>query len=115
MEDANYLYLLGPMRDKFVYRIIPVERLFELFASRQNVLVKPKRWEDPFENFILKARVQLPDGACAIIGFRDQFYGQCWTLQSALDAMWRIYSPKSEAVRVRSRVRKLAESLWRCF
>jgi hypothetical protein len=28
--------------------------------------------------------------------------------------MWRIYSPESEAVRIRSTVRKLAESLWRC-
>lgn len=102
------------MRDTFVYRIIPTDRLFRLFASRQNVLVKPKRWEDPFENFILQARVQLPDGARATFGFRDHFYGQCWTLQSASDAMWRIYSANSEAVRVRSTVRKLAESLWQC-
>lgn len=114
MNTDNYLHLPGPMRGKFVYRIIPVDQLFDLFASGQNVLVKPKKWEDPFENFILKARVQLPDGAYATFGFQDQFYGQCWTLQGASDAMWRIYSPKSDAVRVRSTVRKLGESLWRC-
>jgi len=114
MDKANYLYLSKSVWDTFVYRIIPINRLFELFATRQNVLVKPEKWEDPFENFILHARVQLPDGASATIGFRDHFYGQCWTLQSASDAMWRIYSPKSEAVRIRSTVRKLAESLWRC-
>ena len=113
MDTDNYLHFAGPTRDKFVYRIISVERLFELFASKQNVLVKPKKWEDPFENFILKGRIRLPDGASASFGFRDQFYGQCWTLQSASDAMWRIYSPKSDAVRVRSTVRKLADSLWR--
>jgi hypothetical protein len=114
MVNDNFLHLSGSMRDPFVYRIIPTDRLFELFASRQNVSVKPKKWEDPFENFILQARVQLPDGARATFGFRDQFYGQCWTLQSASDAMWRIYSPTSEAVRIRSTVQKLVESLWLC-
>lgn len=44
-------------------------------------------------------------------GFRSDFYGQCWTLKSTSDAMWRIYSPKKDAVRVRTTIRKLAESL----
>ena len=56
--------------------------------------------------------MQLPDGRYAAIGFHDQFYGQCWTLQSASDAIWRIYSPARNAVRLRSTVRKLAGSLW---
>lgn len=59
-------------------------------------MVKPNKWQDPFENFILRA---------------DRVYGQCWTLQTASDAMWRIYSPNAEAVRIRSTVRRLLESL----
>jgi hypothetical protein len=113
MNSDNYLNLSAHMRDKFVYRIISIERLFELFASRQNVLVKPKKWEDPFENFILRCRIQLPDGRYATFGFQDKFYAQCWTFQSASDAMWRIYSRTSDAVRVRSTIRKLFESLRR--
>lgn len=76
--------------------------------------MKPKKWEDPFENFILRSRLQLPTGEHATIGFREKFYGQCWTLQRASDAIWRIYSPRSDAVPIRSTVRKLAESLSRC-
>lgn len=113
MDSQNYLNFYASSCDEFVYRIVSIERLFELFASKKNVLVKPRKWEDPFENFILGCRVQLPDGTQATFGFQDQFYGQCWTLQSASDAMWRIYSPESNAVRVRSTVRKLGESLWR--
>jgi len=112
MNSANFLNLSASERNKFIYRIVPVDRLFELFESRRNVLVKPHKWEDPFENFILKCKVQLPDGRCAAIGFRDQFYAQCWTLQSASDAMWRIYSPARNAVRLRSTVRNLAGILW---
>lgn len=112
MDHANYLYLPASMDDNFVYRIVSCKRLFELFELRQNVLVKPKKWEDPFENFILKCRIQLPDGRHATFDFQNQFFGQCWTLQSASDAMWRIYSPDSNAVRIRSTIRKVAESLW---
>ena len=113
MDNDNYLDIPASARDGFVYRIISVQHLLELFETKQNVLLKPRKWEDPFENFILSSRVQLPTGELATFGFRDCFYGQCWTLQSASDAMWRIYSPKLDAVRIRSTVRKLGESLSR--
>jgi hypothetical protein len=96
MNTNNSLYISSSAYDEFIYRIISVPRLFELFDSKQNVLVKPGKWEDPFENFILRS---------------EQIYGQCWTFQSTSDAMWRIYSPKSDAVRIRSTIRRLFDSL----
>ncbi len=99
------------MRSRHIYRIVPVERLFELFENRQNVLVKPRKWDDPFENFILRARIRLETGQLAQFSFHDQFYGQCWTLQSSSDAIWRIYSPNRSAIRIRSTIQTLAESL----
>src|SRR5438270_4394426 len=112
--DDNFLFFPSHTRDRFIYRIISIDRLVEMFSSGRNVLVKPKLWDDPFENFILRCRVQLPDGAYATFGFQDHFFAQCWTLQSASDAMWRIYSPKANAVRIRTTVWKLSESLSRC-
>ena len=111
MNDDNYINLPRLTRTKHIYRIISVERLLELFDNRQNVLVKPRRWEDPFENFILRARLRLHTGQVTQFGFHDQFYGQCWTLQSASDAIWRIYSPEGKAVRIRSTIRTVAEGL----
>lgn len=113
MDDDNYIEIPREMRSKHIYRIVSIERLFELFENRQNVLVKPKKWQDPFENFILRAETRLQTGQLARFAFHDQFYGQCWTLQSASDAMWRIYSPAGDAVRVRSTIRTVAESLSR--
>lgn len=46
MDSDNYIDLASAHRSKFVYRIISVKRLFELFEKKQNVLVKPKKWED---------------------------------------------------------------------
>jgi hypothetical protein len=98
MNTNNYLNIPTAARDTSVYRIICIPRLFEFFEKRLNVLVKPQKWEDPFENFVSHSQ---------------QVYGQCWTFQSASDAMWRIYSRNSDAVRIRSTVRKLADSLSR--
>lgn len=84
MESDNFLFLPSDTRERFIYRIISIERLIETFASRNNTLVKPRLWDDPFENFILRCRIRLPDGAFATFGFQDQFFGQCWTLQSGL-------------------------------
>ncbi len=111
MDDRNYLNAPVSLRDQPIYRIVSVERLFELFEKRQNVLVKPKKWQDPFENFIMRSQFRLRTGELATLAFRDHFYGQCWTLHRASDAMWRIYSPRADAVRIRTTICKLAESL----
>ena len=111
MDENNYIDLVSADRNKFIYRIISKERLFELFEKKQNVLVKPRKWDDPFENFILKSSFRLPTGELATISNQEQLYGQCWTLHSSSDAMWRIYSPDKNAIRIRTRVGLLAESL----
>jgi hypothetical protein len=111
---VNYLHIPVRQYDQSVYRIVRKEHLLSLLATRENALVKPERWHDPFENFILKSHF-VRNGELVTIGHRDLYYGQCWTLQRASDAMWRIYSPDSTGIRIRSTIRKLAESLenWR--
>jgi len=98
--------------DQNIYRIFSLARLQELFDTEKNVLVKPHKWEDPFENFILRSKVKLPSGEITEYNFHDRFYGQCWTFHKASDAMWRIYSPSSDGVRVRTTVRKLLTGLY---
>lgn len=111
MHEGNYLNLNEAGKLRHIYRIIPVKRLYQFFERRKNVLVRPSRWEDPFENFVLNSQARLPDGTLVRFGFNNDFYGQCWTLQTASDAMWRIYSPDADGVRIRTSVRKLARSL----
>ena len=98
--------------DRFIYRIISLPRLEELFETRKNVLVKPQKWEDPFENFILRSKVKLTSGEIIEYNYHDQFYGQCWSFHKASDAMWRIYSPQNNGIRIRTTPRQLAASLY---
>lgn len=111
LNENNYINLDLTKEDQYIYRIISIERLYELFSTQENVLVAPKKWKDPFENFILKSKIRLINGEVRDLGFQDDFYGQCWTRKKASDAMWRIYSSDSQSVRIRTTIPKLANSL----
>lgn len=111
LSQNNFIDIDLNVKDQYIYRIISIERLIELFSKKTNVLVSPKKWEDPFENFILNSKARLHDGEIVDFGFRDDFYGQCWSRHKASDAMWRIYSPKTNGVRIRTTIPKLAHSL----
>ena len=100
-KRAAFLDISVSRRDSPVYRIISLDRFYELFAKRQNVLVNPSMWDDPFENFILKSQSLSRQG----------WFGQCWTRHRASDAMWRIYSNDSRSVRIRSTPARLLQSL----
>lgn len=99
-------------KDKNIYRVFSVDRLFEIFNSKQLTLVRPELWDDPFENVIMNSTGELESGELFSIDFRDNFYGQCWTYTNESDAIWRIYAPKKDGVRVRTTPRKLLKSLY---
>ena len=94
-----------------IYRIFSRDWFFQLFEDRQNALVWPAMWDDPFENVFLRARVRTRRGENGRFGVHDDVYGQCWTLERASDAMWQIYSRNKDAIRVRTTVGKLIRSI----
>lgn len=97
--------------DSRIYRVLTLERLLEMFATNNNVLVKPELWEDTFENFILRSEVKSSSGQKYKYNLHEEMYGQCWTKESSSDAMWRIYSPNKDGLRIRTTIRKLIESM----
>lgn len=98
--------------DTKIYRVFPLVRVLDLFEKSQNVLVRPKLWDDPFENFFLGARVFDGADELDISGTRESWYGQCWTTVAESDVMWRIYSPTKEGVCVGTTVGKLFGSFY---
>ena len=106
-----YLNLKESEYDQYIYRIISYDRFIELFEHQKNTLVKPKLWEDTFENFALKSKLKFPDDSEIELDTHDRLYGQCWTTSKASDAMWRIYSHDKKGIRIRTTVDKLLTSL----
>ncbi len=98
--------------DRKIYRIMPIHRLLEAFGIEKLTLVKPEKWDDPFENLLLKGTAKTSEGE--VLDFapiRDSVYGQCWTLHKETDAMWRIYSADKQGAKVRTTIRKLLVAL----
>jgi hypothetical protein len=112
--ESNFLNLTEEEKDQPIFRVITIDRLFELFKEKNNVLVNPKKWGDPFENFIMNSLIEFKSGISISTGFRENMYGQCWTKTRESDAMWRIYSPLKNGVRIATTPRKLLKALSNC-
>lgn len=108
-EAQSFIGTIAP--DTRIYRILPQARFFSLFEEKKNSLLRPEKWDDPFENVFLKSPIALPNGETRQFGFRDDVFGQCWTLETASDAMWQIYSKNCDGIRVRTTVRRLVDSM----
>lgn len=95
-----------------IYRIFSYDRFEELIKNKELVLVKPSMWDDPYENFFLKTRVDIGNGEVATLEYlENSWYGQCWTENEDTDAMWRIYSHKKDGIKVRTTARKLFNAI----
>lgn len=111
MPYRNYINLSDSELDIAVYRIMPIERLLQVLENRQLVLVRPRIWDDPFENALLSATLKTDDGMTGSLSSKDSVYGQCWTSERETDAMWRIYSPEKQGIKAKTTPRKLLEAL----
>jgi hypothetical protein len=106
MKSDNLLDISNP--DVPLFRIYRRYRFLELLRTRKNALVKPRLWDDPFENFFLRANVMGPNSEkISINNLAEDWYGQCWTLNEDTDAMWRIYSQCKDGIKVRTTIQKL--------
>jgi hypothetical protein len=104
--------LIGVTADTPVYRVLPVSYFICNVENQDNFLRRPHLWEDPFENAL--SRIPwfsrgIPVNTSHLL---NCWYGQCWSLkEQETDALWRIYSPNKDGVRVKSTVGKLVNSL----
>lgn len=110
----NKVLPLSGYMGKSIYRIIPFDVLLSMISEKKNVLVKTKKWEDAYENFLFKENFVVNGNQWSISSLQEQLYGQCWTLRKSSDAMWRIYSSNKKSVRIRSTVGALWDSINNC-
>ncbi|ODS34695.1 MAG: hypothetical protein SCARUB_00131 [Candidatus Scalindua rubra] len=107
----NYIHIPFKEKNKPIFRIISISRLLEMFDLKKNTLLKPKLWDDPFENFVCKSTFQSENGKTFKFPFRNRSYGQCWTLKNESDAMWRIYAPNKDGAKIETTIKTLFDSL----
>ena len=112
---TNQIFSLGtPINENTpIFRVFSRKWLLEMFRSKQLALRPPHKWDDPFENFLLKCNVTiLGHQNQSLAGVIKNYYGQCWSLNHETDATWRIYSPNKDGVRVSTTVGRMLRSIY---
>lgn len=89
-----------------LFMILPLERFLQMLKNKQNTLVQPSSWDDPFEKMINKSAIIRGD----LLNYFDNekktevkfnsnnWYGQCWSKSEESDALWRVFT-KNKAQR----------------
>jgi len=113
-ERRRYTNILNDLnRKNYVYRIFSLIRFVELLLTKKITLINFSEWDDPFENFLLKAKVaNLQEREVDLSKMRAKVYGQSWVTIDESDALWRIYSVDKTGVKVKANVGKLFDSLY---
>jgi len=109
----NGIWIAATDWDTKIYRVFSWKWLLKLLQEKRMGLMRPRRWDDPFENFLLKCTVVSHDGSpVSLEKVEGSWYGQCWTMNADSDALWRIYSPNKDGVRVSTTVGHLFDAIY---
>lgn len=104
-EQEKYFYVP-------IYQILPLKYAKLILTNKElrfnNVF---KYWDDPYELFLFKQNILIEGTPLTIKDFDKRHYGQCWSLNKDTDAMWRIYSPQKDGVRLKTTIGKMIEVL----
>ncbi|MFQ5752658.1 MAG: DUF2971 domain-containing protein [bacterium] len=100
--------------DTAIYRIFKINNLIDIFKTKKLTLVRPKLWDDPFENFMEPVIIidAKNNKKVALSDAFNKIFGQCWTLEKENDAMWRIYASNKNGVKVKTTAGKLFDSIY---
>jgi hypothetical protein len=109
--DANSINLA---LEENIYRIFSIDKFKKTLESKKLCLVRPHKWQDPFENFLLNSVGKLDDGTeVSFETIRNNYFGQCWTLKKECDGLWRNYKgSEPSAIKVKSSVEKLMNQFY---
>lgn len=110
-RKANILEPLTP--DTPIYRVFGRQRLLDTVLKKELTLSRFRKWEDPYEGFLFRGEGIDNDGhRIGFSSFVEYAYGQCWTMLSESDALWRIYSPDKQSAIVRTTVGNIFDALY---
>lgn len=60
--------------DTPIYRVFPIGRFIQVLTAKELTLVKPKKWDDPFENALLSSDF-IVGSETGVFSAKDSVYG----------------------------------------
>ena len=105
----NIISLLNSANDEMnIYRYMKAEHLAEWFDKKTIRMANPETWDDPFEKFMREAifAQKIPQDH-----ENGEIFGLCFSKNGASDALWKIYSPTGQGLRICTTIGKLRSQL----
>lgn len=109
--NQNINHHIRPFRDRklgqiesfnlVMYKYIRLEYVLKMLETKVLRLDNIEKWEDVYENFVDKEDINLLNSSLKVM-MPSVYYGQSWTTREESDAMWRIYSNRGSAVKVKT-------------
>ena len=106
--------MLNGVEDEMpIYKFMPLRYTLAMVQNRLLTINRISSWPDVYENYMLKQNYYLQNGIpIDVVNQAAGIYGQCWTYLPESDAMWRIYSPTLDTIRIKTTVEKLYDALY---
>lgn len=97
-----------------IYHYIKIEYLYNLLQKKRFILRRVDTWMDKYECPLDALRFLIDeDTGIESMDYRKCFYGASFTKDEESDAMWRLYSPYMNSVRLEIDVNELKDSILR--
>lgn len=110
--------------EMYIYKYLTFTQFIDMVESQRLYLTRISEWEDVYEAIGLKkvvsqiTKILAPPFVSEMMGedllgtLDKNLYAQSWTSsEQESDAMWRIYSPQREGVRIKMKVELLEENI----
>ena len=82
------------LNDTPLYRIMSLKRLRFMMKNKCNTLVKPSKWDDPYENLCSKSVIETEKSDIPLDV--SHWFGQCWSLCKESALMWQAFKKEAE-------------------
>lgn len=109
--ESQFLKFKSTELDKPIYKVLKFDYLVEMFQNNLNTLLNPSIWDDPYENLFMESKIEITNSLFLKSELGKSIFCQSWSFTKDSDAMWRIYSPDNNSVKISSTPRKLLKSL----
>lgn len=85
--------------NEYIYRFLPLERFLETIQTNKIAFISPRKWNDPFDNFLFRQHVENENN------FLNKIYVLCFTLNPHSQAYWKTYAQEGYCVRLKIRTK----------
>lgn len=108
----NYPGIVSPILnvETKLYRYINLKQFLSIVENHKIYLTRINKWEDTWEIPGGKLPSQRDNGDLSYPNWSidEKMYGNCWSLSEESDALWRIYSPNSDGLKIQTSVKKFS-------